>query len=600
MNDNITQEVLQLSQEHNSKLTKQQVEENIIEWCTFYRRNLDIFNEDYLGIKVNTTQKIMINTMSDNDISDIICSRGGAKSFDVGLTALDFALLYSNCRILIVSMTINQSNLIIDEKCDKIFCTRGTRWSSDILCTLRDEGWIQFKTNANTSARYVEFGNGSKIFAVCAGESTRGERSNITITDEFMLVKKKDYDEIIEPTLRVRDFKGRPADYDEEPKQIFLSSARTKTNWGWTHLKNCVEQHYKSHSSNYGFFLVDIFTSVLTGILTKKQYLQRKKNTDDMSFAQEYLNIFLGNSEDSIFKYEDFEQNQTIENAFYPRTKQDIIDVREQKYKFRDSDIRYLTCDIAVATGDENDNTVFMLGKLNKNTGKLSEEFISTENGLNSVKQVVLIKRYFYEYKCKYFVQDTKGVGNTIYDMLTTETFDEEFGITYPAWTVCTDKELQISSDNVINDKITRTMSNNAQEVIIPFAGTAEINSLMHLTTRKMLKDGTVNLLMDDYDKKAKLEDKDPMFIMKSAEEKANILIPFVQTRFMVNEAVALEVKLTETNLIKVQEAKRTATKDRYMTFGMFCLFGDRLINKYCKQNNDDDDIDWDEVNLVF
>ena len=600
MNDNITQEVLQLSQEHNSKLTKQQIEENVIEWCTFYRRNLDIFNEDYLGIKVNTTQKIMINTMSDNDISDIICSRGGAKSFDVGLTALDFALLYSNCRILIVSMTINQSNLIIDEKCDKIFCTRGTRWSSDILCTLRDEGWIQFKTNANTSARYIEFGNGSKIFAVCAGESTRGERSNITITDEFMLVKKKDYDEIIEPTLRVRDFKGRPADYDEEPKQIFLSSARTKTNWGWTHLKNCVEQHYKSHSSNYGFFLVDIFTSVLTGILTKKQYLQRKKNTDDMSFAQEYLNIFLGNSEDSIFKYEDFEQNQTIENAFYPRTKQDIIDVREQKYKFRDNDIRYLTCDIAVATGDENDNTVFMLGKLNKNTGKLSEEFISTENGLNSVKQVVLIKRYFYEYKCKYFVQDTKGVGNTIYDMLTTETFDEEFGVTYPAWTVCTDKELQISSDNVINDKITRTMSNNAQEVIIPFAGTAEINSLMHLTTRKMLKDGTVNLLMDDYDKKAKLEDKDPTFIMKSAEEKADILIPFVQTRFMVNEAVALEVKLTETNLIKVQEAKRTATKDRYMTFGMFCLFGDRLINKYCKQNNDDDDIDWDNVSLVF
>ena len=600
MNNNITQEVLQLSQEHNSKLTKQQIEENVIEWCTFYRRNLDVFNEDYLGIKVNTTQKIMINTMSDNDTSDIICSRGGAKSFDVGLTALDFALLYSNCRILIVSMTINQSNLIIDEKCDKIFCTRGTRWSSDILCTLRDEGWIQFKTNANTSARYIEFGNGSKIFAVCAGESTRGERSNVTITDEFMLVKKKDYDEIIEPTLRMRDFKGRPADYNEEPKQIFLSSARTKTNWGWTHLKNCVEQHYKSHGSNYGFFLVDIFTSVLTGIITKKQYLQRKKNTDDMSFAQEYLNIFLGNSEDSIFKYEDFEQNQTIENAFYPRTKQDIIDVREQKYKFRDNDIRYLTCDIAVATGDENDNTVFMLGKLNKNTGKLSEEFISTENGLNSVKQVVLIKRYFYEYKCKYFVQDTKGVGNTIYDMLTTETFDEEFGITYPAWTVCTDKELQISSDNVINDKITRTMSNNAQEVIIPFAGTAEINSLMHLTTRKMLKDGTVNLLMDDYDKKAKLEDKDPMFIMKSAEEKANILIPFVQTRFMVNEAVALEVKLTETNLIKVQEAKRTATKDRYMTFGMFCLFGDRLINKYCKQNDDDDDIDWDNVSLVF
>ena len=179
MNENITQEVLQLSQEHGSKLTKQQIEENVIEWCTFYRRNLDIFNEDYLGIKINATQKIMINTMSDNDISDIICSRGGAKSFDVGLTGIDFALLYPNCQILIVSMTINQSNLIIDEKIDKIFFTKGTRWSSDILCMLRDEGWIQFKTNANTSARYVEFGNGSKIFATCAGESSRGKTIKI-------------------------------------------------------------------------------------------------------------------------------------------------------------------------------------------------------------------------------------------------------------------------------------------------------------------------------------------------------------------------------------------------------------------------------------
>jgi hypothetical protein len=143
-------------------------------------------------------------------------------------------------------------------------------------------------------------------------------------------------------------------------------------------------------------------------------------------------------------------------------------------------------------------------------------------------------------------------------------------------------------------------MSNDAKEVIIPFAGTAELNSMMHLTTRKALKDGTVSLLIDDYDKKANLEDKDPTFIMKSAEEKADILIPYVQTRYMINEAVALEVKFTDTGLIKVQEAKRTATKDRYMTFGMFCLFGDKLVNKYCKQGNDDDDIDWDEISLVY
>ena len=62
-----------------------------------------------------------------------------------------------------------------------------------------------------------------------------------------------------------------------------------------------------------------------------------------------------------------------------------------------------------------------------------------------------------------------------------------------------------------------------------------------------MIKDGNISLLIDDSDKRVQLENADPTFIMKSAEEKADILIPFVQTRFMINEAVSLEVKFTET-----------------------------------------------------
>ena len=38
--------------------------------------------------------------------------------------------------------------------------------------------------------------------------------------------------------------------------------------------------------------------------------------------------------------------------------------------------------------------------------------------------------------------------------------------------------------------------------------------------------------------------------------------------------------------LIKLQEAKRTNTKDRYMTVGYMNLFGDKLVNKYCKIYN--------------
>src|SRR5574344_1589098 len=192
-------EIRAIIKNRETELSKEEKEENVIEWTTFFRKNLDIFNEDYLGIKISQFQKQRINSWSDNEVQDTLASRGSAKSFDIGLFAIDMALLYSSCNILITSMTLNQSNLIIDEKIDKIFCTEGTRWSSPVLCQLRKDGWIKFKKDDNTGAKIVEFGNGSKIFAVNCGDSARGKRSQIVIVDECVLVKRKDFEEIISP-----------------------------------------------------------------------------------------------------------------------------------------------------------------------------------------------------------------------------------------------------------------------------------------------------------------------------------------------------------------------------------------------------------------
>lgn len=594
MIDNTELEKLTLKKkrEDRQKLSKEDIEQNVIEWCTFYRRNLDIFNEDYLEIKISQFQKQRINSWADNEVQDTLASRGSAKSFDIGLFAIDMALLYPSCNVLVTSMTLTQSNLILDEKIDKIFCTEGTRWSSPVLCQLRKDGWIKFKKDDNTGAKIVEFGNNSKIFAVNCGDSARGKRSQIVIVDECVLVKRKDFEEIISPTLEVRKFAGRPKDYPEETKQIFLSSAKTKTNWMWTHLKKSVNKHYKDKNNRYGFFAGDIFTAVANRIQTKKQYIQKKEDTDDMSFEQEYLNIFLGSNENSIFKFEDFEQNQILEHPFYVRTMEQIIDNEPNSYKFTDDWIRIIVCDIALASGNENDNSVYIFMAINKETDERRVENIIVKNGLNTLLQVRNMKRYFYEYHASYLMMDVKGVGQGVYDLMTVETEDSEFNMTYPAWTVCLDKDLKISSDTVINDKIQRTISSNAKDVIIPFAGTSDLNSEMHLALRKALKDKVVSLLKDDSEMKVKIEDSDPRFVLKSAEEKAQAMLPFMQTKYMINEAISLEVKFLDNGNIKLQEAKRTDVKDRYMTLAMGNLLADKIYNKYNKQYDDEVNLD--------
>ena len=184
---------------------------------------------------------------------------------------------------------------------------------------------------------------------------------------------------------------------------------------------------------------------------------------------------------------------------------------------------------------------------------------------------------------------DVKGNGAGIFDLLTTETYDAEFNKVYPAWTVCLDKKLQISSDVVMNDKIQRTISNNAEEVIIPYAGTSDLNSQMHLLLRKALKDKIISFLKDDSEMQYKIEDKDPTFATKSSEEKAFIMNPYLQTRLMINESVSLEVKFMDNGNIKLSEAKRTNTKDRYMTLAMANFLADKIHNKYLSGNEDSD-----------
>lgn len=342
---------------------------------------------------------------------------------------------------------------------------------------------------------------------------------------------------------------------------------------------------------SYGFMAVDIYTAVADGIKTETQMKSDRANTDELSYEMESLNLWLGENEDSLFTYDMFHSRQVLETGFVPT--ENFIPFRPRK---TDKKTNVLAMDIAVAGGRENDNTVFVLGYLENGSTVRGIEYIRAYNGLNSVSQVCLAKRLFYDYDCEYFVVDTKGIGNVLFDMLTIPTYDEERDCTYPAWTVCEDNMLQISSDKVLNDKIERTIDDGAVKVIIPVAGTAEINSSVHLAMRKNLNDKVIDLLKDDSEMEILLaDDKDWLF--KSAEERAQILLPYVETRFMVNESIALQQKMSGGNIAVKEE--RTATKDRYMACGYFNLFCDKLATKQAKENQVDDE-ELLDMQLVF
>lgn len=581
-----------------NKFSKEEQTKHTIAWTTFYRRNLHIFAEEYLGIKLKFFQKCMLYLMGRYRIIVFIMCRGAGKSFTISIFAISMALLYPNSEIMIASLTLNQASLIIKEKLDKELC--GELALSPILKYLKDNKYISFKYDKDKAECKIK--NGSKIFSAVCGEESRGNRSTILIVDEARLVKKKDVDQILIPTLRPRVYPARLkleyADWLEEPKQIFLSSAKTKDSWLYKFMIKTVNNFYHHNyidtndKDSYAFLAVDIFTIVANGIKTITQMKSDKQNTDELSYEMESLNIWLGENEDSLFTYDMFHQQQVLETAFIP-TKEYLPFKKRRK----DGRTNIISMDIAVSSGRDNDNTVFTLGYLEHDSLVRGVEYIRAYNGMNSMKQVVLLKRLFYDYDCEYCVIDSKGIGNTIFDALTVETYDEETGNTYPAWTVVEDSFLQISSNAVIDDKIKRTIDKDAKRVVIPIAGTLEINSSVHLAMRKNLNDHIIEFLKDDNEMELILAKKDKEWFFKTSEERADDLLPYLETKYMINESVALQRKMSGGNIAVKED--RNATKDRYMSCGYFNLFCDKLAIKIQKEIQDESS-DISDIQLVW
>ena len=80
-------------------------EENLIDWITFYRRNIHRFISHYLGIKLHFFQILMVYLIHIFPYAVIVCSRAISKSFTVSVYGCAACILYPNSKILVTAMT---------------------------------------------------------------------------------------------------------------------------------------------------------------------------------------------------------------------------------------------------------------------------------------------------------------------------------------------------------------------------------------------------------------------------------------------------------------------------------------------------------------
>lgn len=265
------------------KLTEEQHKEQIKKWTTFYRRNLDIYAEDRLGIKLRPFQRIMLHMMGISQVWFAICSRGISKTFIVGLYGICICNLKPYSEVVITAQTIDQGRKMVEDKIKKELVKK----LSPVLKYMYEEGLINIKSSKDEVE--VSFFNGSIIKVLPPQDSSRGARATVLVYEECRLLKKGDVDSIFEPMLHPRqamflqrDEYSKDKDCFEDGISIYITSARYQNEWFYRLFKKVVEESFINRKVIYNFFGADIFIALKYGLKTTGEWLKIQKNNNEL------------------------------------------------------------------------------------------------------------------------------------------------------------------------------------------------------------------------------------------------------------------------------------------------------------------------------
>ncbi len=563
--------------------------ETLINWTTFYRRNMNRFASHYLGLGLHLFQHIILYLMGIFPSFCIIASRAAAKSFIIAIYACCRAILYPGSKIVIASSTKRQSKLIVGEK----IRVELMELSGNLRREIR-----RIEDNQNDTVVY--FVNGSTITVVPASDNARGYRSTVLIYEEFRMIEKTIIDSVLSPFAIVRQCPylqiEEYAKYFEEPIEIYISSAWLRSHWMWGTATEIAKDMYTGMSC---ILAMDYSITLRHNIKTRRYMIAQRKKLDPISWAIEYENEMLSTNSKAYFTFDMITQNQKMKRAFYPVRNVEYSPKVKNKNGIsrQDGEIRILSCDIAMINNSNNDNSVFTCIRMfpeSVNTDaetrgaydrsfRVQVPYLEASKGYETTRQALRIKQLYDDFDADYCVLDVRNAGVSVGDALMRVLYDEERDVEHKPWTYMND-----------DDMAKRVTNPNALPVMYAFNGAARLNSEIAVNLRNMFVEQTIDLLISNTESGDEIQKRFPDYLTTND---ANLQLyyerPYLENMCLINEMVNLEYeKMDNTGVIKIKEMPNQ-TKDRYVSLAMGCHFASELARDLLSK---DDDVDYDNL----
>ena len=552
--------------------------EGVAYWGAFYRKNPQRFAKDYLNITLKLFQKILIYMMMASTNLIYCASRGQGKSWLISLYCVIRCILFPGTKIVVASGVKAQAIEIIS-KIDTEFL-KNYSWGSQ---NLRNE--ISYiSTSPNNPV--CEFKNGSYIHVVTSNDNARHNRANMIVIDEFRLVDLNTINTVLRKFLTA----PRQPGYLNNPKykhleerncEIYASSAWYQAHWSYkkvqSYFSNMLDDKRKYICVGLPYQL-----AIKEGLLSRAQVEDEmsEEDFDPISWKMEMECIFYGDSDGAFYKYDDLSKCRKIKNAYLPLSMYEKrgINVPDLAPQER----RIMSVDVALMASRKHNNDAaavwINVAIPNGMTYTSNYVYIKTFEGLTTDELGIEIMRMFYKYKCTDLVLDCQGNGLGVYDFIIKEQYDAITGETYEAMTSCNNQEMA-----------ERCKVKSANKVVWCIKASADFNSTSAALLRAGIMNGNINFLCGEFEAEEVIK-KLPNYAKMSDHEKAEIMLPYVQTSLAINEMINLEYEVVN-NRVKLKE-RSGMRKDRFSSIQYNNAIVQELNTKLKPKNVDQDIID--------
>ena len=573
----------------NHYLGNQKNVDHIYLWSTFFRRNLHRLVADYLKIRLHWYQSILMYMMGVCHTVVAVASRAAAKSFIVALYACCMCILYPGIEIVISSATKGQSRLIVSKKIKNELMGMSPMLRREIE-SIHD--------TVNDAS--VKFRNNSLITVVVANENSRGNRSNISIRDEFRMLDKKIDDSVITPMQFVRqpEYMKLP-EYEHlailqmEPINIYLSSSWFDNgHWMW----ELVDDTARDMLDGKPVCLI-AFDEAITlrhNIRTMAQMIAEKRKIDPMSWKIEYLNMRVKERTDAFFTYSMILKNQRSKKPFYPRRNEDVRAHKKNAFDIpkQSDEIRIVACDMAFIQGAGNDNSSFSCIRALPESTRYNRDsrdvrvdhgyrrivsYMEAIQGGETSMQARRIRQLYEDFNADYIVLDVRNAGLACLDLLSKVMYDEERDVEYKPLSC-------MNNANLAN----RIQNPNAQPVIYAIEASLKLNNDIAFSLRDILESQRIDFLESlNNAKDGFLSNINEYLTTDEPEIQLWYENPFIESQMFASETSNLVYERADTTgLIRIHEQGRNR-KDRYTSVSYGNYFISLLEQDLLSQEED-------------